>query len=61
MIVSLLRVRDFEVEDMLRSSFAEFHAQKQNPAVLHARDEAAAKLDKLRENPWPEGPGWCVP
>jgi antiviral helicase SKI2 len=31
MILNLLRVEDLKVEDMLRRSFAEFHAQRAQP------------------------------
>jgi hypothetical protein len=60
MILSLLRVKDFEMEDMMRSSFAEFHSQKQHPDVVKAREAASAQLAQLKENPWPEGVGRCV-
>ena len=61
MIVSLLRVRDFKVEDMLKRSFAEFHAQKALPELLVAHDLAVEKLTVLRAKPWPEGTDLCVP
>jgi superfamily II RNA helicase len=60
MILSLLRVKDFEMEDMMRSSFAEFHAQKQHPELGRAKVEALSKLAALRAKPWPSGPGRCA-
>ena len=60
MILSLLRVKDFEMEDMMRSSFAESDAQKKKPEVHLQRQSCAAKLNTLREQPWPEGPGRCA-
>ena len=60
MILSLLRVKDFEMEDMMRSSFAEFHAQKQHPDLVKAKEEAQRKLAALKEKPWPQGPGRCT-
>jgi hypothetical protein len=59
MILSLLRVKDFEMEDMMRSSFAEFHLQKEQPEVARKHKEAEATLRRLREKPWPTGPGRC--
>lgn len=60
MILSLLRVKDFEMEDMMRSSFAEFHAQKAQPDVVRQRDAAKQQLQALRDKPWPSGPGRCA-
>jgi superfamily II RNA helicase len=60
MILSLLRVKDFEMEDMMRSSFAEFHLQKKQPELASRRSEAEATLRQLREKPWPVGPGRFV-
>lgn len=36
MILNLLRVEDLKVEDMMKRSFAEFHAQKSVPEALDA-------------------------
>lgn len=61
MILSLLRVKDFAVEDMMRSSFAEFRAQREQPDVVAARTHLARKLADLQAKPWPSGPGRCAP
>lgn len=61
MILSLLRVKDFAVEDMMRSSFAEFRAQREQPEVVAARTRYARALSDLQAKPWPSGPGRCVP
>ena len=60
MILSLLRVKDFEMEDMMRSSFSEFHLQKQAPEMAAGRAKLDARLKQLRDKPWPTGPGRCA-
>lgn len=60
MILSLLRVKDFAVEDMMRSSFAEFRAQREHPEVVAARALLVQDLAKLQAKPWPTGPGRCA-
>jgi superfamily II RNA helicase len=57
MILSLLRVKEFSMEDMMKSSFAEFHAQKQHPDMKKALNDATQRLQQLKDRPWPEGPG----
>jgi superfamily II RNA helicase len=62
MILSLLRVKDFKVEDMMRSSFAEFRTQRQHPALREARERAEGMLAELHGKPFPEGPGmYAIP
>ena len=56
MILNLLRVEDLKVEDMLRRSFAEFHAQRSAPEDKAAVALGHRALEKLREKPWPETP-----
>ena len=55
MILSLLRVRDFKVEDMMRSSFSEFASQQQFPEVKRKLEQADRMLADLTSKPWPEG------
>ena len=42
-----------QVEDMLKRSFAEFHAQRAAPDALEALQKGRARLDELRGHPWP--------
>src|SRR5689334_8777967 len=43
-----------QVEDMLRRSFAEFHAQRAQPGKSAALSAGAAQLDVYRSTPWPD-------
>lgn len=45
-----------QVEDMLRRSFAEFHAQRAQPELLAALEKGRAALGRLRARPWPASP-----
>ena len=45
-----------QVEDMLKRSFAEFHAQRSHPEALQKLAEGKARLDALRAKPWPHSP-----
>lgn len=56
MILNLLRVEDLKVEDMLKRSFAEFHAQQSHPEALQKLAEGNARLNALRAKPWPHSP-----
>ena len=56
MILNLLRVEDLKVEDMMRRSFAEFHAQRSAPEDKAAIAVGQRALEKLLEKPWPETP-----
>ncbi|KAL4421866.1 hypothetical protein ABPG77_003668 [Micractinium sp. CCAP 211/92] len=56
MILNLLRVEDLKVEDMLKRSFAEFHAQRSQPELLQALERGQAALARLRARPWPMSP-----
>ncbi|KAL3159262.1 hypothetical protein ABBQ32_011226 [Trebouxia sp. C0010 RCD-2024] len=56
MILNLLRVEDLKVEDMLKRSFAEFHAQRSHPEALQKLAEGKARLEALRARPWPNSP-----
>lgn len=56
MILNLLRVEDLKVEDMMRRSFAEFHAQRSAPEDKAAIVLGQKALEKLRDKPWPETP-----
>jgi len=53
MILNLLRVEDLKVEDMLKRSFAEFHAQRCAPDEQKAIIAGQNALVKLQEKPWP--------
>ena len=53
MILNLLRVEDLKVEDMLKRSFAEFHAQRCAPDEQKAIVAGQNALVKLQEKPWP--------
>ncbi|KAK9827734.1 hypothetical protein WJX81_007278 [Elliptochloris bilobata] len=53
MILNLLRVEDLKVEDMLKRSFAEFHAQRAAPEAREALAAGKAALAALRARPWP--------
>lgn len=55
MILSLLRVRDFKVEDMMRSSFSEFASQQQFPELKRKVEQADRMLQELTGKRWPEG------
>lgn len=56
MILNLLRVEDLKVEDMMKRSFAEFHAQKAIPDGLVAIKKGEAALRRLRNRTWPASP-----
>jgi antiviral helicase SKI2 len=56
MILNLLRVEDLKVEDMLRRSFAEFHAQRSAPEDKAAILLGQRSLEKLQEKPWTDTP-----
>lgn len=56
MILNLLRVEDLKVEDMMKRSFAEFHAQKAIPDGLLAIKRGEAALQQLRTRAWPVSP-----
>lgn len=43
-----------QVEDMLKRSFAEFHAQKAQPESLAAIEKGQAALAKIRAQPFPQ-------
>lgn len=45
-----------QVEDMLKRSFAEFHAQRAHPELLQALEKGQAALARLRARPWPASP-----
>ncbi|CAL8471306.1 g10848 [Coccomyxa elongata] len=53
MILNLLRVEDLKVEDMLKRSFAEFHAQRAAPEALEGLRAGQQRLAALRARPWP--------
>jgi len=53
MILNLLRVEDLKVEDMLKKSFAEFHAQRAVPEVAKALEKGRRMLRKMKERQWP--------
>jgi antiviral helicase SKI2 len=59
MILNLLRVEDLKVEDMLRRSFAEFHAQRAQPGKQAALDLAQKRLRAYGNAPWPECARGC--
>jgi len=54
MILNLLRVEDLKVEDMLRRSFAEFHAQRAQPGKQAALELAQRRLRAYGRSAWPE-------
>jgi len=54
MILNLLRVEDLKVEDMLRRSFAEFHAQRAQPEKAAALELAQKRLAAYDRARWPE-------
>lgn len=56
MILNLLRVEDLKVEDMLKKSFAEFHAQRAVPEVARALEKGRRMLGKMRARQWPVSP-----
>ena len=43
-----------QVEDMLKRSFAEFHAQRAQPETLLAVEKGQAALAAVRARPFPE-------
>ena len=45
-----------QVEDMLKRSFAEFHAQRAAPEALEALQQGQRRLAQLRARPWPGSP-----
>lgn len=56
MILNLLRVEDLKVEDMLRRSFAEFHAQRSAPEDRAAIALGQKALQRMYDKPWPVSP-----
>ena len=52
----MLTVDAAQVEDMLKRSFAEFHAQRSHPEALQKLAEGKARLEGLRARPWPNSP-----
>lgn len=56
MILNLLRVEGLRVEDMMRRSFAEHHAQRAAPEAAAALARGRAALARLRARPWPASP-----
>ena len=64
MILNLMRVEDLRVEDMLRRSFAEFHAQRAlagKRAALAAAESAAARVAALAaEAAAEDADGWAA-
>jgi len=57
MICSLLRVEDLKVEDMMKRSFAEFHAQRAAGESAQVLRRAEAALSRLRGREWPGAGG----
>ncbi|KAI8471724.1 MAG: NUC185 domain-containing protein [Monoraphidium minutum] len=53
MILNLLRVEDLKVEDMLRRSFAEFHAQRAQPGRTAELDAGRQQLAAYAAAEWP--------
>lgn len=53
MLLNLLRVEDLTVEDMLRRSFAEFHAQKSLPEEKKKIELLQEVLAQVQARPWP--------
>lgn len=53
MLLNLLRVEDLKVEDMLKRSFAEFHAQKAAPQKVAALQRGQRLLTAYASRPWP--------
>ncbi|PNW76952.1 hypothetical protein CHLRE_11g482483v5 [Chlamydomonas reinhardtii] len=53
MILNLLRVEDLKVEDMLKRSFAEFHAQRTAPAGAAELAAVEAELAAAAAAAWP--------
>ncbi|GIL59558.1 hypothetical protein Vafri_14316, partial [Volvox africanus] len=53
MILNLLRVEDLKVEDMLKRSFAEFHAQRAAPAGAAELAALEGELAAAAAAPWP--------
>lgn len=45
-----------QIEDMLKRSFAEFHAQRSHPEALQKLAEGTSLLQALRAKPWPHSP-----
>ena len=56
MILNLLRVEDLKIEDMMRRSFAEFHAQRSGPQDRETLRIGQKALDNLRTRSWPTSP-----
>ena len=56
MILNLLRVQDFRVEDMMKRSFSEVHSQKNIPLMQRQLAQARADLAALDA----EGPIQCI-
>ncbi|GMH32178.1 hypothetical protein BSKO_00012 [Bryopsis sp. KO-2023] len=54
MILNLMRVEDLKVEDMLKRSFAEFHAQKAQPGHMAQVEKAENAVKNLQTKGWPE-------
>ena len=53
MICSLFRVEDLKVEDMMKRSFAEFHAQRAHGASQKVIRKAERALALAKQQPWP--------
>ncbi|GBF97557.1 hypothetical protein Rsub_10158 [Raphidocelis subcapitata] len=53
MILNLLRVEDLKVEDMLRRSFAEFHAQRAQPERVAELEAGRHQLAAYASAEWP--------
>jgi antiviral helicase SKI2 len=49
MILNLLRVEDFKVEDMIKRSFSELHSQRAAPEQANLLKRAQTKLQQLEE------------
>ena len=56
MILNLLRVEDLKIEDMMKRSFAEFHAQRAAPQDQRAIELGQKALKQLQNKPWPISP-----
>ncbi|GAX76723.1 hypothetical protein CEUSTIGMA_g4170.t1 [Chlamydomonas eustigma] len=54
MILSLLRVEDLKVEDMLKRSFAEWRAQRSQPKALGQLQDIDKQLVRVRGRAWPD-------
>lgn len=57
MICSLLRVEDLKVEDMMKRSFAEFHAQRAAGQSQELVRKGEGVLSRVRGQAWPGAAG----